>query len=484
MRSLLFLLIPTGIISSFIGHFGPTEQLDPTTPSHFTETALNADGGEVYAQYCASCHGADGRDFIQRSWKLGSRAEDLKRVIANGSSLLGMPAFGEVLSQDDIKNVSDYLLQKAAEAPSFFAAPPKIVRTTDISLRANIIIDGLDTPWGMDFLNDTVLIFTEREGRLWAFHSGIQQEILGLPKDIHVKGQGGLLDVMLWTDPASDEDWIYLTYSKDYPTDKKLSATAAVRSQLKQSAQGFTIGEWEEILVAGPYSRTHHHYGSRMAMGADNMLYITCGERGMRNVHPQNLSTSPGKVHRLHPNGAVPEDNPFVNVDGAVPSIWSWGHRNPQGMFVHPTTNEVWTHEHGPKGGDEINVLRKGANYGWPEITFGRNYTGTIITRDTAKAGMEQPLHYWLPSIGACGMDVIQGASWPKSWQNNLLVGSLSFEYLERVVLDASGKVSAREKLLDGVGRVRDIARSDDGTIYVAVEGAGMIFQLEPILED
>jgi glucose/arabinose dehydrogenase len=153
-------------------------------------------------------------------------------------------------------------------------------------------------------------------------------------------------------------------------------------------------------------------------------------------------------------------------------------------MFVHPTTNEVWTHEHGPKGGDEINVLRKGANYGWPEITFGRNYTGTIITRDTAKAGMEQPLHYWLPSIGACGMDVIQGASWPKSWQNNLLVGSLSFEYLERVVLDASGKVSAREKLLDGVGRVRDIARSDDGTIYVAVEGAGMIFQLEPILED
>ena len=190
MRSLLFLLIPTGIISIFIGHFGPTEQLDPTTPSHFTETALNADGGEVYAQYCASCHGADGRDFIQRSWKLGSRAEDLKRVIANGSSLLGMPAFGEVLSQDDIKNVSDYLLQKAAEAPSFFAAPPKIVRTTDISLRANIIIDGLDTPWGMDFLNDTVLIFTEREGRLWAFHSGIQQEILGLPKDIHVKGQG------------------------------------------------------------------------------------------------------------------------------------------------------------------------------------------------------------------------------------------------------------------------------------------------------
>jgi glucose/arabinose dehydrogenase len=192
------------------------------------------------------------------------------------------------------------------------------------------------------------------------------------------------------------------------------------------------------------------------------------------------LMTAPGKVHRFFPDGRVPKDNPFVGDSGAVESIWSWGHRNPQGMIVHPETGEIWTHEHGPKGGDEINIARKGRNYGWPKITFGRNYIGTIITRDTAMVGMEQPLYYWLPSIGACGMEMVHGGRWPESWQGNLLVGSLSFEYLERLEIE-NGQVTRRERLLEGAGRVRDIARNSKGEIFVAVEGAGTVLHLEPL---
>tara|TARA_B100000768_G_scaffold182061_1_gene209094 strand:- start:7002 stop:8456 length:1455 start_codon:yes stop_codon:yes gene_type:complete len=484
MRQPFFILIPISILMGSFAFPRPNEPCESPANRLESELHLNSSGEAIYEQWCASCHGTNGRDFLERIWKLGSQQEDLERVIASGHPLLGMPAYRDALSAEDIRNVAEYVLSKAKESPSFLAAPPLFVQASDIQLRANIIADGLDTPWGMDFLNDTALIFTEREGKLWTIQSGIKQEVTGLPHDIHAKGQGGLLDVMHWTESENQQNWIYLSYSKNHPNDKKLSATAVVRSRITKSKQGFKVDEWETIMVATPYGKTHHHYGSRLAMGNDNMLYITCGERGLRDVHPQSLETYPGKVHRLHPDGKVPQDNPFVAVTGAIPSIWSWGHRNPQGMLIHPETGAIWTHEHGPKGGDEINVLKKAANYGWPEITFGRNYSGTVITRDTAKVGMEQPLHYWLPSIGACGMEIIHGDNWPEPWQNNLLVGSLSFEYLERLVIDSSGRVSGREELLNDIGRVRDIARNQRGDIYVAVEGAGLILHLEPILEN
>jgi len=488
MHHPLNLLIAAGTVASSLAFLSLPASVPETlhSSSEIDLSALqNGDkGAELYAQWCASCHGLNGRDFIQRTWKLGSQQADIERIIRNGYALLGMPAYGQLFSPDEIKDLSNYLLAKAGESPNFRASPPQLIQASDLQLRANVIASNLGTPWGMDFLNDSTLFFTEREGRLWVMKSGVKQAIAGIPDDIHVKGQGGLLDVMVWNDDAQRRPWIYLTYSKNHPDDIKLSATAVVRGELLVTDEGFSVPHWETLMVAGPYAKTHRHYGSRLAMGQDGMLYVTCGERGMRDVHPQTLTTAPGKVHRLHPDGSVPNDNPFVDEPGAIASIWSWGHRNPQGMFVHPETGEVWTHEHGPKGGDEINILQKSANYGWPEITFGRNYSGTIITRDTAKTGMEQPLHYWLPSIGACGMDIVLGRGWPRSWQNNLLVGSLSFEYLERLVIDASGRVTDREQLLNGVGRVRDIARNSNGDIYVAVEGAGTIFHLEPILEN
>ena len=462
MRYPLVLLLPVGIVAASIGWNTDSE---PTAP-------------EVYTQWCSSCHGPDGRDFIGREWKLGSTAEDVRRVIAEGHALLGMPAYASTLTAAEIQGVADYVLAQASTERGFEPEAPQRIEASDLSLRVNVVVDGLETPWGMDFVNDTTLLITEREGRLWALVSGEMIAIDGLPNDIHVKGQGGLLDVMHWRDSSSGEEWIYLTYSKDRPGNPDESATALVRAPWTNGTT--RIDAWEELFVATPYEKTHHHYGSRVEIGGDGKLYLTCGERGRRDVHPQTLTTSPGKVHRFNPDGSIPADNPFVGQPDAVPSIWSWGHRNPQGMFSHPETGVIWTHEHGPKGGDEINIPEPSKNYGWPRITFGRNYIGTIITKDTAMVGMEQPLYYWLPSIGACGMDVVYGDQWPESWQNNLLVGSLSFEYLERLQL-RDGRVVERERLLDGVGRVRDIARNQHGEIFVAVEGAGTVLHLEPL---
>ena len=430
-----------------------------------------------YTQLCSSCHGPEGRDFVGRTWKLGSTPEDIERVIREGYELLGMPAYGDVMDDEAVAELTAYVLDRAASERSFKPEAPAVTVTDDLTIRANVLVDGLETPWGMDFLNDTTLLITEREGRIWHCEAGRMTEVTGGPTDIHARGQGGLLDVMHWEDPERGTEWVYLTYSKDEPGNDKRSATALVRAEWRADAKA--LGPLEELFVALPYEGTHHHYGSRVGIGGDGKLYLTCGERGKRDVHPQTLTTSPGKVHRFNMDGSVPNDNPYVGQDGAVPSIWSWGHRNPQGMFVHPQTGEVWTHEHGPKGGDEINVVQPGRNYGWPVITFGKNYTGTIITRDTAMAGMEQPLHYWLPSIGACGFETIHGGPWPEAWQGDLLAGSLSFEYLERLHLE-EGRVAKRDRLLEGVGRVRDIARNPSGDVFVAVEGAGKIFHLVP----
>ena len=464
MRYPLVLLLPVGIVAAALGWTDSTPSESPAP--------------EAYTQWCSSCHGPEGGDFIDRDWKLGSTADAVRRVIEEGHELLGMPAYGSTLSAGEIDAITDFVMERAASARGFKPTPPEQLKTSDLTLRVNTMVDGLETPWGIDFVNDTTLLITEREGRLWKLEAGRLIAIEGLPDDIHVKGQGGLLDVMHWQDPSTLEEWVYLTYSKDRPGDADQSATALVRAPWSAETEG--IEAWEELFVATPYEKTHHHYGSRVEVGGDGKLYLTCGERGRRDVHPQTLSTSPGKVHRFNPDGSIPDDNPFVNQPDAVPSIWTWGHRNPQGMFCHPETGTIWTHEHGPKGGDEINIPEPGNNYGWPKITFGRNYIGTIITKDTAMVGMEQPLYYWLPSIGACGMDVVYGDSWPASWQNNLLVGSLSFEYLERLQME-DNRVVARERLLEGVGRVRDIARNSKGEVFVAVEGAGTVLHLQPM---
>lgn len=235
----------------------------------------------------------------------------------------------------------------------------------------------------------------------------------------------------------------------------------------------------EKIFQALPYSDKDYHYGSRIEFDRDGYLYFSVGDRGARDENPQNLYNHGGKIHRINDDGSIPSDNPFIDSSGAMPSIYSYGHRNPQGIALHHETGEIWSHEHGPMGGDEINIIKKGRNYGWPVITYGINYDGTIITEDTAMDGMEQPILYWTPSIAPCGMAFVEGNVYPE-WKGNLLVGSLSYTYLARCELEGN-KVIHQEKLLDGIARIRNVKMGPDGYIYVATESPGKILKIIPV---
>ena len=218
---------------------------------------------------------------------------------------------------------------------------------------------------------------------------------------------------------------------------------------------------------------------SKLAFDKKGHLYFGIGDRGQHFDFPQKLDNHNGKIHRINDDGSIPADNPFVKTPGAMPSIYSYGHRNPQGTAIHPVTGELWVSEHGPRGGDELNLIIPGHNYGWPVISYGINYDGTVLTELTEKEGLEQPVSYWTPSIAPCGMTFITGDRYSK-WKDNLLVGSLRFQYLERVVLNGHS-VMHREKLLEGIGRVRNVVIGPDGLIYVAIENPGKILRLAPL---
>ncbi len=218
-----------------------------------------------------------------------------------------------------------------------------------------------------------------------------------------------------------------------------------------------------------------------MAFDPEGYLYFSVGDRGNRDENPQNLDNHCGKIHRIHDDGSIPDDNPFVSEEGAMPSIYSYGHRNPQGMAVHPTTGAIWTHEHGPRGGDEVNIIRKGDNYGWPVISYGINYDGTSFTQITEKEGMEQPLHYWVPSIAPCGAAFVASDRYP-GWEGDFLVGSLRFEYLNRCQINGD-EIASEEILMENIGRLRSVATGPDGYVYVGVEDPGAIYRLMPMTD-
>lgn len=332
------------------------------------------------------------------------------------------------------------------------------------------IAEDLNNPWGMTWLPDGRMLVTERSGEILVIendkYSG--KKLQGVP-EVYDKNQGGLLDIQLHPDYGNN-GWIYFSFSK--PGDGG-GSTAIMRAKL----DGDNLTDKELLYESFPKTKSGVHFGSRIDF-KDGYVFFTIGERGEMD-NAQSVGNPYGKVHRLHENGDVPEDNPFVKIPDAVKSIWSYGHRNPQGMQFHPETGELWSHEHGPKGGDELNVVIEGKNYGWPEISYGINYDGSILTEETEKEGMMQPVHYWDPSIAPCGMTFVSSDRYPE-WKNNILLGSLKFQYLCRVVLDGEGEYVEEEKLLEGIGRVRHVAQSPDGYIYVAVEGPGKIVKLMP----
>ena len=354
-----------------------------------------------------------------------------------------------------------------------FAQKKNTVATAAGSVDYNIekIYSNDKIIWSFEFINEKTIIFTEKKGKMYLLIDGNIQEIAGVP-EIYIMGQGGLMDIELHP-KFKENNMIFLSFAES-SNDSEGGNTAIMSAILNQNK---LINS--KILYRGKKNSTKgQHWGSRLQFDKDGFLYFTIGDRGNRDLNPQDLSLDGGKVYRINEDGSIPKDNPFVNQDNSIDAIYSYGHRNPQGIFLHPESGMIWTNEHGPKGGDEINIIRKGKNYGWPKITYGKNYNGSIITDLKEFSGMEQPLYYWIPSIAPSCFEYISSSRY-NDWEGSLLVGSLSFGYLERLVLDNQNKVVYREKVAKDIGRVRDVIESPDGYIYFSVENQG-IFKLVP----
>ncbi|WP_417214647.1 PQQ-dependent sugar dehydrogenase [Bizionia sp.] len=337
---------------------------------------------------------------------------------------------------------------------------------TNIHHSHEMVVPDLKNPWGFVFLPDNAMLITEKSGALIHFKNGKKTRITGLP-EIHVYGQGGLMDIALHPDYKSN-GWIYFSYASSDGNGQG-GHTAIARAKLSNNA----LVNFQVLYKATPNTKAGQHFGSRIVIDNNNFLFFSIGDRGNRDVNPQDLTKDGGKIYRLHDDGSIPTTNPFVTTPNAKKAIYSYGHRNPQGMAIHPKTKSIWIHEHGPKGGDEINIVQAGNNYGWPKVTYGVNYSGTEITNKTTLPGMTEPIHYWDPSIAPSGMAFITSSIYP-DWKGNLVVGSLKFQYLDLCYLEGK-KVIKEERLLDGLGRVRSVVQGPDGYIYVGIENLGIV---------
>lgn len=365
----------------------------------------------------------------------------------------------------------------------------KLAQVQAQPLQAETVATGLQNPWGLAFLPDGRFLVTERPGRLRVVgvNGKLGMPVGGLPK-IAAGGQGGLLDVLLDADFALNRQ-LYLCFSEPAATGSS-NSTALARATL--NADDTQLENWKVIFSQQPKVVSSAHFGCRIvesrAPGVggqpDGKLFLTLGERYSRKDDAQRLDNHHGKIIRINKDGSVPPDNPFVGKAGALPEIWSYGHRNLQGAVLAPD-GVLWTHEHGPQGGDEINLPKAGANYGWPIITYGENYGGGKIGEGlTRQTGMEQPLHYWVPSIAPSGMAFLTSERYGKAWQGNLFVGSLKFAYLDRIELSRpyAGQVVRESKLLDDTGeRIRDVRQGPDGLLYVLTDSSnGQLIRLLP----
>ena len=339
--------------------------------------------------------------------------------------------------------------------------------------RAVTISEGLEHPWSVAFLPDGRMLVTERPGRLRVIKDGKldPRPVAGLP-EITASGQGGLLDIVLHPD-YQQNGWLYFSYVA-FGTGGM--GTRVARARL----DGMQLHDLELLFQQNIGSMSGRHFGSRLLFDREGFLYITVGERGDQR-RAQRLNDHAGSVIRLHDDGRIPQDNPFLSRADAAPEIFSYGHRNPQGIALHPQTGEVWLHEHGPQGGDELNIVRSGQNYGWPVITYGVEYgIGTQIGEGTHKAGMVQPIYYWVPSIAPSGMSFYDGERFPQ-WRGSIFIGSLKFGLLTRLVLH-DGEVVKEERLLRGrLGRIRDVRTGPDGLLYLLTDASnGRLARLEP----
>ena len=352
-----------------------------------------------------------------------------------------------------------------------------VEKTKKETFRVETFIDGFDIPWGMVFLPNQNLIVSDRNGSLWLvdYKEKSKTKISGVP-NVRYKGQGGLLDVEIHPDFINN-NYIYIGFTDYLNSKKNRTFTSIIRARLKN----ISLTDQKIIYKADDtfYDNSTIHYGTRIVFDDKGFLYFSIGDRGKRN-QAQLLEYPNGKIHRLNADGSIPSDNPFFENNNAIKSIWTYGNRNPQGLAMHPASSILFETEHGPRGGDELNILSSGKNYGWPEITYGKNYSGTTITKYTHKEGMEQPVIHWTPSIAVCGIDFYDGELF-NNWKNNLLVSSLKFERLYRLEIDDDDKVIDQEIIYEAGSRIRDVQTGPEGFIYIALEDPGRIVRFMPI---
>jgi glucose/arabinose dehydrogenase len=370
--------------------------------------------------------------------------------------------------------------------PALIAVAPaqaqQIHKTAEHDYRVVTVADGLVHPWAIAFTSDGDILVTERPGRLRIVRNGalLPDPVPGVP-DVHAQGQGGLLDVVPHPDFATNR-MLYLAYSK--PLGDGESTTAVIRGRFENDA----LVDVQEIFEAN--TRGRGHYGSRIVFDGEGHIFVSVGERqaparGDLEAHPaQDRSNHHGVIVRLNEDGSVPADNPFVGMNGVEPEIWTWGHRNPQGLVMDHDAGRLWSTEHGPQGGDELNLIRPGLNYGWPVVGYGVNYgSGTAIHEGTMREEMEHPVHVWVPSIGASGLELYTGDAFP-GWRGDLFAGGLSGEIVHRLVMDGD-EVVVREPVFYGMGRVRDVRQGPEGFLYIALDHRGgdptAVVRLEPV---
>jgi aldose sugar dehydrogenase len=452
----------------------------------------------LYTENCAGCHGTDltggrGPSLFDETWLHGSDDESISKNIHEGFPASGMVAFKDVLSDTQIWQLVGYIRTQAANLkgkPVYVPDPAnQVVKSEKQTFKIEVVTKGLETPWGLAFLPDGRLLVTERPGRLRIIENGklLPDGVNGLPK-VWEKQDGGMFDVEVHPQYASN-GWIYLSYSEILPgytppppppadapppppapggrggPPDPPTMTVIVRGKISKD------GQWtdQQVLFRAPadvYSSSNAHYGSRFIFDKEGHLFFTLGEK-QQMMDAQDLSKPTGKIHRVNDDGSIPKDNPFVGRSGVVQSIWSYGHRNPQGLAWDPVTGKLWESEHGPQGGDEINIIEPGKNYGWGVITMGVQPGITKRSQD----GMEQPIVYWTPSVAPSGIAFYTGDKYP-GWKNNLFVSCLGGQQLKR--LEISGdKVTHEEIVFNQFGRLHDVIVGPDGYLYTTLQLPG-----------
>lgn len=438
-------------------------------------------GAELYKQFCVECHGArlEGNQagpLIKENWLYGRDRIRMIRSMTHGIPNTTMIAWGTVLNKEQIESLYDFIVAAQTTQIDTFKPIPERLETEEYDLKLKVLVDDqLNTPWSIEFVDENRALVTEKPGRLrWLVNGKLDpRPIDGLPQIYY---RGGLMDIAL--DPNYERNgWIYLAHGHaiDHPDNAQArSMTRIIRGKIEGH-------EWKrsQVIFQVPEDRYHsggNRWGGRLLLD-DRYLYFSIGDMA-RGDASQDPTKPNGKTYRIHHDGSIPKDNPFLKVERAIEAVYSLGNRNVQGFSFHPVTGEIWMTEHGPMGGDELNILKNGNNYGWPVITYGKDYSGEVVSLLTHKEGMEQPVTQWTPSIAVCATEFNTSHLFPK-WKNNLFVGALAYEELRRLVIE-DNEVVHQEVLFKGYGRVRDQKIGPDGALYVILNLPGSIVRITP----